>query len=897
MLRNLLISLVAAVLAQGQTGINLSASRQTVVAGSSLQISASIVSEFGSPVAADGLRWNSSNPALATVSDKGLVRGLGLGSVEIEAADAAGSSARLKLEIIPGAVEINPSFSDLRVGEQLKLQARVLDSDGKLIAGAKVRWASGVSGVVSVAQDGTVTGVGAGLASVSGFVDGDLPVAEARGTARINVAPRAAYRIRRLLNSEANSGATEVVSVSDVASCADGTFAAIATLGNGAQALYLIEANQPRLLSVTGQIIDGIARPVSRFLKVSINSKHQVAVAVEFPSEWSEAAIATFQGDRLRLSTPLYGDIRITSEALGDDGSLIYGEGAQVWEMRSGSVRRLVSNGDKLNGSPITQLDAPVRLGQESYAFLGFLGGKRTAFRIDQGKLSSLFQAGASVGGKNVTGFDYLKASLSGLIVVRGSGDGYTGVLRLDGTPSWLLMSGQTVDGFALGWVHWLLDARGDRILMNGDGRAQNLEYLSHVLVLQAGKLQSVTATQGYNSALRGALTPGGAAVVAGIGNDRFAGLRTFSGAEGTSVLAEGTPVTSDSGFGVDWLLLPDQLTSATSVLRGAGDVLVRVSGGKGSAVPVQVAGQTGALTSVGTVRGTPSGDTLFTAGTSKGVGLYAVRSGRVTLIARSNGGYTAGGGREIGWINTYRGPYLAGNSSGDIAVSGGTSAGGELFYFSSAGGQAQTLVVVGSPMPGGGTLDNISEVAVDEQGRVAFTGGVGGKASAFIWDRGTMRRGAYLGQPGPSGLLVNYIGGVRAAGDRFVIDVAYGSGNNVRGLAILTEDGPQLMATNEDSSFDSKWYSSIMGNQISGSLNGDSAFIGSSTGGQFIGTIKRSGAYKQVASIYDPGPQGESYNQFLRIASGPSGEVYFSAQITTAGQTSLAFYEATPQN
>lgn len=129
--------------------------------------------------------WSSSDVAIATVSQDGLVSALTPGGVQL-AASSGGRSVMIPLTVSERAValvRVTPATSAIRVGDVATLLAETLDATGATLHGRAVTWATGNAAVATVSADGGVMGVGVGSATISATAGG------VSGTALISVAP------------------------------------------------------------------------------------------------------------------------------------------------------------------------------------------------------------------------------------------------------------------------------------------------------------------------------------------------------------------------------------------------------------------------------------------------------------------------------------------------------------------------------------------------------------------------------------------------------------------------------------------------------------------------------------------------------------------------------------
>lgn len=137
--------------------------------------------------AEESVTWSSSDINIATVSDNGLVTGVAPGDVTITATSTFDvtirGTAAVTVTAAPTvvAVTIVPSEEEIQIGEDFQLEAEVTRSGD---ASQAVTWSSLPPGIVSVNEDGLVTGVAPGTATVTATSDHDPSIS---GTAQITV--------------------------------------------------------------------------------------------------------------------------------------------------------------------------------------------------------------------------------------------------------------------------------------------------------------------------------------------------------------------------------------------------------------------------------------------------------------------------------------------------------------------------------------------------------------------------------------------------------------------------------------------------------------------------------------------------------------------------------------
>ena len=122
------------------------------------------------------LVWATANPAIATVSNNGVVTGVSTGTVDI-AATAEGKSAVASVTVVPVAprvasVRIAPDNVYLYIAGGNDLIATPYDPNGVAIGGRTIVWTTNNAAVASVSQTGRVTGLVPGTAVITAVIDG-----------------------------------------------------------------------------------------------------------------------------------------------------------------------------------------------------------------------------------------------------------------------------------------------------------------------------------------------------------------------------------------------------------------------------------------------------------------------------------------------------------------------------------------------------------------------------------------------------------------------------------------------------------------------------------------------------------------------------------------------------
>jgi len=121
------------------------------------------------------IKWNSTEPSVATVSSDGVVSALAVGQTKISlGVDGAVDTGIVNVVQVPiSAVNLSaPGQFSISVGGSYKIVATTRDADGNDLPGRVVTWASSNAGVTTVSSDGKVTGVNTGSARITATSEG-----------------------------------------------------------------------------------------------------------------------------------------------------------------------------------------------------------------------------------------------------------------------------------------------------------------------------------------------------------------------------------------------------------------------------------------------------------------------------------------------------------------------------------------------------------------------------------------------------------------------------------------------------------------------------------------------------------------------------------------------------
>ena len=163
----------------------LSPGQVTIFTGQSTQLTALITDDRGQILSGRPILYTSSNNAVATVSNAGVVTGVTPGTVTITAT-SEGSSGTATVTVAPelvASVSITPTSPSVIIGQTVQLTAIAKNAAGQVLNGRTVAWASGAPGLATVSSLGVVTGIAPGMAVIIATIDGT------QGSALVTVRP------------------------------------------------------------------------------------------------------------------------------------------------------------------------------------------------------------------------------------------------------------------------------------------------------------------------------------------------------------------------------------------------------------------------------------------------------------------------------------------------------------------------------------------------------------------------------------------------------------------------------------------------------------------------------------------------------------------------------------
>ena len=150
--------------------VELTADSETIELGSTAQLELDIRDQNGNVIDPEDvtIEFTSSSATVATVSETGVVTSVGVGSAVITV-DVDGVTDTITINVIAEITSINVVETELDVitDETLPLEITVLNAAGEPVTDPSLTFSSSDPAIVSVDDEGNVTGEGAGTATVT----------------------------------------------------------------------------------------------------------------------------------------------------------------------------------------------------------------------------------------------------------------------------------------------------------------------------------------------------------------------------------------------------------------------------------------------------------------------------------------------------------------------------------------------------------------------------------------------------------------------------------------------------------------------------------------------------------------------------------------------------------
>jgi len=272
--------------------------------------------------ASRAVRWSSSNGAVATISQQGLVTAVSAGTTTITARAESDTSVRAEalVTVVPArSVLVTPA--DLQVGRD---ESRTLTAQLFLdpTEATGVTWRTNRPLIATVTQQGVVTGVSDGEATITAIAQADTTL---RATARVRVVPIVRNLTVAPTTATLNIGQTR-------------TFVATATVDQGANGALAWSTDDPAVASVNAQGVAtavGVGTTRVRVRSVADTTREATATLVVAPRPITltlgTRALGLLRGAQTTISAVVAADPGVST--------------AVRWTSRNGSVASVDGGG------------------------------------------------------------------------------------------------------------------------------------------------------------------------------------------------------------------------------------------------------------------------------------------------------------------------------------------------------------------------------------------------------------------------------------------------------------------------------------------------------------------------------------------------------------------------
>lgn len=170
--------------------VTISPTSASINKGGTIDLEVTLRDQYGRLVE-DSVTWGSSDFTRATVTQAGLVTGVGVGSVVITATAGSKTGSATINVLSPSASSVSLVFNPdtVLVGLEVQATATPLDASGDPLSGRTIAYQSANPSVATVTSTGRVKGIAEGSTNISAIVDGVV------SSKKMNVRARTATRI------------------------------------------------------------------------------------------------------------------------------------------------------------------------------------------------------------------------------------------------------------------------------------------------------------------------------------------------------------------------------------------------------------------------------------------------------------------------------------------------------------------------------------------------------------------------------------------------------------------------------------------------------------------------------------------------------------------------------
>ena len=856
-----------------------------------LQLSATVLDQFGGTLPGDGLQWQSQNPQVASVDSAGLVTGSGWGVATIVVTDPnSGLAANAAISVYPASITLAPSPASIEAGSSQAFTATAFDAKGKQMAVTQWKWMSSVTSVATVDDGGRVAAVQPGAVTISAYLDAGVPDYNAGAAIPVTVRRHPSYKVTRIAAND--SQAVSIRGISAVSHSSNDKYSFTATLSNGGTGLGVYDRGVVSVLLASGRYVSAVDRVAGRIVNSSINAAGDVAALVSFPAVWCEQAILLFHAGT--ISVVQQGCISGFDErSLNDLGDVVWLNGSTILTSRNGATPTTVAGpGTNLPGigaasyinRAVATVGGGVLFSAGGPTGSGMVYWDRTTFQ----KVATLAD---KVSGDAINSFEFAREGAAGDFYFKSGAAQCSIVLWRKGNLSYIAKAGNAFGGISrMVWFDSVFDAQPQGLALMGDtstGKALISKATgSAVAVATVASTKVVAAAWVSQKNTLSALA---------LDTKGLLQLLDYSAATPQTMVKLGVLGDQQAG-GIGWDSLLRGFDPGNLLVRGAGEAIVKLSG---NTFQTQVAvGDTSgsiALTDLWASTSSRDGAVAFYGANAGSQALFVLRNQKMTQIAAADGVYKLAG-NTLNWFPTLRTSPLSMNRKGQIVTYTSAGTANRLALFNETSSAGSFLYSEGAVVSGSGPIFSILGSALDDNGKVLFYGGSSKGTMIAYWDGQTARKiletGDKLNGTGPAWRGVNWVLG---AGSQVYADLFF-------------DDGTEQWAAYDGTRWSSKvkvgdalgfggTLGSFPGSPASANSAGDIAYVALDPADTWLVAVRRAaGTDSLVASGNEQTPDGDWLTGIYGASISESGTVYFTASAWRDGKLLYGLYEAIPQ-
>lgn len=882
--------IVASALAQPAARLEIKAPRLTVLVARTLPVTVTLYAESGAVVTAN-LEFSLQPAGLASVTGDGVLRGLAPGIVTLTARDSStGASGRLRVEVRPLRIELEPSQLEVRMGETSRVSALAIDADGRVIPNQSFRFATGLSTVATISNAGAVLPVAEGVTSIVASINGT----SIAGTGTVRVLRKSDYRLTRLQDSRI-SAPSAIQAVHEV-TAAGTRVAYLATLANGGQAAVMEEGGRRRVLLTAGQYLPAISRLVLRMSNISINARGDAAVFIEHASDpWCVNSIVIVRASgSIEEPTAACGLSNLHPHGLAENGDLTY----QVNSGAQGMIRVYAANGATRTilsmAEPPAEMaqvpgiyhngTSPSRFGHALVFATNSTGGE--AWHYNGQRWQRVVRVSDTVDGSTIQFINQRAfGGADGRFYTR---FGENGILQMAPGQTRVLTKNQTpyANGVRQSWSHNVVDVLADKVLINAN-LVKDDKDLTYLAVISGDRATTLAET---NWIIEGGGFLADGRVAAVVIEDNELRPRLLDGTSAAPLFPPGTTV--DAPALADWVYPVRGGSSRALVMRGAGESLVEVGSGPNrvlAASGARLPGTAKPLIGLSAVASSSNGTVAFVGSFPAGHGIYLWRNGELSMLIDTVGAVKGPGGAALGYLATWRNRLLAVNNRGEAVFWGNSGGVGRLMVIAPGEAQARAIATLNSPLLGG-LLSQITQVAIDDEGRVSFLGTLSGRQSLFFWDKARVE---LIAQPAASAgnkpALTEFFSLATSGREHYAL-----FNYNWEHFEVRSYDGARWAEVTSTS--DARAGNLALRRSYGPSQLSRTCYFGSPNEGT-VGAFcaQPNGKVAVLGRLGDRLPGGGTMLAPIGLTVAENGEIYLAAQVYENGREFVALYLASP--